>query len=50
MALIEIKESVLKAFLINMNYDYVLVATVDGVMADSIRTKLLWRGVPKGKS
>lgn len=28
-----------------MNYDYVLVATVDGVMADSIRSKLMWRGV-----
>lgn len=32
-----------------MTYDYVLVATVDGVMADSIRSKLMWRGVPEGK-
>lgn len=28
-----------------MKYDYVLVATVDGVMADTIRSKLVWRGV-----
>ena len=32
-----------------MSYDYVLVATVDGVMADSIRAKLMWRGVPEDK-
>lgn len=32
-----------------ISYDYVLVATVDGVMADSIRSKLMWRGVPEGK-
>ena len=32
-----------------MTYDYVLVATVDGVMADSIRTKLMWRGVAEEK-
>lgn len=32
-----------------MKFDYVLVATVDGVMADSIRSKLIWRGVPEEK-
>lgn len=32
-----------------MIYDYVLIATVDGVMADSIRSKLMWRGVPMEK-
>lgn len=32
-----------------MHYDYVLVATVDGVMADRIREKLVWRGVPEEK-
>lgn len=32
-----------------MNFDYVLIATVDGVMADSIREKLIWRGIPENK-
>ena len=32
-----------------MDFDYVLVATVDGVMAENIRTKLIWRGIPDGK-
>lgn len=32
-----------------MNFDYVLVATVDGVMADSIKAKLAWRGIPEKK-
>lgn len=32
-----------------MRFDYVLVATVDGVMADKIREKLLWRGIPEEK-
>ena len=33
----------------SMAFDYVLVATVDGVMADRIKDKLLWRGIPEGK-
>lgn len=33
----------------SMAFDYVLVATVDGVMADRIKEKLLWRGIPEGK-
>lgn len=33
----------------DLKFDYVLVATVDGVMADSIRSKLVWRGVPEEK-
>lgn len=32
-----------------MKFDYVLAATVDGVMADSIRSKLVWRGIPEEK-
>ena len=32
-----------------MKYDYVLVATVDGVMADKIKNKLMWRGIPENK-
>lgn len=32
-----------------MAYDYILVATVDGIMADNIRNKLIWRGVPEEK-
>lgn len=32
-----------------MEFDYVLIATVDGVMADDIRKKLIWRGIPENK-
>lgn len=32
-----------------MQFDYLLVATVDGVMADNIRSQLIWRGVPENK-
>lgn len=32
-----------------MKFDYVLVATVDGVMADNIKSKLVWRGIPEEK-
>lgn len=32
-----------------MKFDYVLVATVDGMMADTIKDKLVWRGIPEEK-
>ena len=32
-----------------MKFDYILVATVDGVMADHIKEKLIWRGVSERK-
>lgn len=32
-----------------MKFDFILVATVDGVMAESIRAKLVWRGIPENK-
>lgn len=32
-----------------MNFDFVLVATVDGIVADKIRSDLLWRGIPENK-
>lgn len=32
-----------------VKFDYVLVATVDGVMADGIKERLIWRGIPEGK-
>lgn len=32
-----------------MKFDYVLIATVDGVMADNIKDKLMWRGIPEEK-
>lgn len=32
-----------------IKYDFVLVATVDVVMAESIKSKLMWRGVPDRK-
>lgn len=32
-----------------LEYDYVLVATVDGIMADHIKSKLMWRGIPENK-
>lgn len=32
-----------------MKFDYILVATVDGVMADQIKEKLIWRGVSERK-
>lgn len=32
-----------------MKFDYILVATVDGVMADYIKEKLIWRGMPERK-
>ncbi len=32
-----------------IKFDYILVATVDGVMSDEIRTKLIWRGILEDK-
>lgn len=32
-----------------MKFDYVLVATVDGIVADNIKSKLVWRGIPEEK-
>lgn len=32
-----------------IKFDYVLVATVDGVTAENIKNKLIWRGVPGNK-
>lgn len=32
-----------------MDFDFVLVATVDGIVADNIRSDLLWRGIPENK-
>lgn len=35
--------------IINMKYDYVLLATVNGYMADSIKSMLVWKGVDEEK-
>lgn len=32
-----------------MSFDYLLIATVDGVIADNIRTNLIWRGLSMNK-
>lgn len=32
-----------------IKFDYILVATVDGVMAEQIRDRLIWRGIPERK-
>ncbi len=33
----------------DMRYDYILIATVNSRIAESIRTRLLWRGIPAGR-
>lgn len=32
-----------------IKFDYILVATVDGVMVEQIRDRLIWRGIPERK-